>query len=67
MLAFCTEVKFQQMTPALNSLAVVQDLSLLINHMGFLFHLDSHRPFNTVAQKHLHFAKKNPEQIILYL
>lgn len=58
MLAFCTEVKFQHMTSALNSLAVVQDLSFLINHTGFLFHLDSHKPFKTVAQKHLHFAKK---------
>jgi len=65
--AFCTEVKFQQMTPALNSLAVVQDLSLLINHMGFLFHLDSHRPFKTVAQEHLLFAKKTSEQRIFYL
>lgn len=65
MLAFCREVKFQQMTPALNSLAVVRDLSFLINHMGFLFHLDLDGLLKTVAQKHLHFAIKKHEQIIL--
>lgn len=52
MLALWTEVKLKQMTPVLALLAVSQDLPLLINHMGFLFHLDSQRPFKIVMQKH---------------
>lgn len=36
-LVFCTEVKFQQITPALNSSAIVQDVAFLISRMRFLW------------------------------